>query len=78
MKRIAAIVLVAVMSASCSLFSYARDTNDYKQSTPASHKATRKEQKASNKYSKRQQKAMKKSAKVQRKDLKRARKRGAL
>ena len=78
MKRIAAIVLAAVMSASCSLPSYARDTYEYKQSTPASRKATRKEQKASNKYSKRQQKAMKKSANAQRKDLKRTRKKGAL
>ena len=78
MKRTAAFVLLVVMSASCSVLSYARDGYNYEPPTRASRKAAKKQQKASNKYSKQQQKAMKKSAKAQRKALKRARKRSVL
>ncbi len=79
MKRIAAaLILLAIVSVSFSVFSCAQDSYDYKQPTRASRKAARKQQKASNKYSKQQQKAMKKSAKAQRKALRRARKRSVL
>jgi len=79
MKRIAAaLVLLAIVSVSFSVPSYAHDSYNYTQPTRASRKAARKQQKASNKYSKQQQKAMKKSAKAQRKALRRARKRSAL
>jgi hypothetical protein len=78
MKRIAALILLAIVSVSCSVPSYGRDSYDYKHQTRASRKAARKQQKAANKYSKQQQKAMKKSAKAQRKALKRARKHSVL
>jgi len=74
MRRIAAFVLLAILSASCSIPAPARDRNHYPQQSRAARKAAGKQQKASNKYSKQQQKAMKKSAKAQRKALKRAQK----
>jgi len=74
MRRIAAFVLLAILSASCSIPAHARDRYRHKPQSRAARKAARRQQKAANKYSKQQQKAMKKSAKAQRKALKRAQK----
>jgi len=81
MKRIVALLLLAVVNFSYAGTAHARDRNNsrYTQQSRAARKAAKKQQKAAMKYSKnyskQQQKLMKKQAKAQRKALKQARKR---
>jgi len=77
MRKIAVFVLLAIVSAACTMPAQARDHNNPYNLSPAARKSAKKQQKASSKYSKGQQEAMKKQAKAQRKALKQARKRAS-
>ena len=75
MKKIAAFILLAIVSASCPIQGQTRDRNNPYNLSRAARKSAKQQQKASNRYSKQQQKAIKKQAKAQRKALKQTRKR---
>ena len=65
MKRLATLLILASLCASCAVPVYAGD--DAKSQAHASQKAARKQQKAMKKYTKEQQKAQRKLAKQDRK-----------
>jgi hypothetical protein len=77
MKKLALLVLLAIVGAAGSFPAEARDSHSYKQQTRAAEKAAKKQQKQQKYYSKHQQKAMKKAAKAQRKALKKTQQRGS-